>query len=510
MRTGKPLSYIGFNNELDGELIAAVDLGSNSFRLIVARFVDGALQPLVKDKKSVRLADGLDAKMMLSTEAMTRAIEVLQRFAISLGDVAPDRIRVVGTYALRYAKNRKKFLRLANKVFPHPIDIISGDEEARLIYQGVAHTTQFEGRRLIVDIGGGSTEFAIGELFEPIQLSSLPMGCVSFTARYFASGQLNRSSFQVAEMAARGLIAQIDQRFRRTGWTTAIATSGTAKAILAYALHHRKEFSGTEISLELLRWMKDHLLEIGSIDKMEGVEETRKAVLPGGLAILLAVFEDMTIRSMNFSDSALREGVLYELGQRLNHEDIRERTIFSLMRRYTVDEGQVQRVHKTARSLLEKLQSHIPLRQRIPFDQLLGWSIQLHEVGLQINRRSLQMHSAYIIENTEMPGFSEEEQKILAVTLRNYRKRVNWSSLPELQSLSPKSFLILIILVRISILLNIRRVDDYLPKIHAGHSKHTINLVFPEGWLDANPLVRADLETEKAILAGNAIELSFS
>ena len=487
---------------------AAVDLGSNSFHLIIARFVDGALQPLVKDKQPVRLVDGMGEDRLLTPEAMERATEVLASVARTLAEIEPDAVRVVGTYALRRARNRPEFRRRIHRYFPQPFEVLSGDEEARLIYQGVAHTTPHEGRRLVVDIGGGSTEFIIGEHFDPLELSSLPMGCVSYTDRYFADGAITREAFEAAQLAARQRLEVIDQRFRQRGWESAIGTSGSARAI-ALLLGGGSLESYPEITPALLRDVRDRLLKAGRVDNLTDVEESRRAVLPAGLAILIAVFDQLQIERMHISDAALREGVLYELNERLRDIDIRQRTVNSLKARYHVDVQQARRVRRTALELFVQASELVPRRQRELVRRLLVWACELHEIGLDINRRRIQQHSAYVIENSEMPGFSEEEQKILALAVSLFRKRVSLKSLPSFDLLKPRSVLVLVLLLRIATLLNIRRISEFVPSIGLHARKLNLELQFPSGWLEQNPLVVADLDLEREILRESRINLEF-
>ncbi|MCL4147478.1 UNVERIFIED_CONTAM: hypothetical protein GTU68_051152, partial [Idotea baltica] len=305
--------------------IAAIDIGSNSFHLITARINNGALQPLVADKQIVRLADGLGDDGNLSEEAIERGLNILRRFALTIADIPSDSIRVVGTFTLRRAKNAHEFVRRAREFMPVPLEIISGDEEARLIYQGIAHTTHHDGQRLVVDIGGGSTEFAIGKSFSVLQLSSQPLGCVVYTKKFFPQGKITKEAFQAAELATLQRLEVIAGRFQSTGWSIAFGSSGTIKAIGQYLNATTEEFDG-KIKLDLLYEMKAAFIDLGEIAKLVDVDESRRAVLPAGLAILIAIFEQLGVEKMQISDAALREGVLYELPDECGINDIRQRT----------------------------------------------------------------------------------------------------------------------------------------------------------------------------------------
>ncbi|MBC6428285.1 MAG: exopolyphosphatase [Cellvibrionales bacterium] len=496
----------------DRQTIAAIDLGSNSFHLSLVRVVDGTLQPLVTDKRMVRFAEGLDADNRLSHPAMQRGLDTLKDFAEILRGLPNTNMRTVATHTLRRAHNRNEFLRLARRHLQVPIEVISGDEEARLIYQGVAHTTHLDGRRLVIDIGGGSTELAIGDQFTPQQLSSQPLGCVTATRRYFADGTLTESAFQAAELAAERRLEVIEQRFKHTGWQVAIGCSGSIKALAHYCqAQTRTQTSDTPTPLNAaaLAQARQTMLAAGHVRKLAGVEEHRREVLPAGLAILRALFARLEIKEMSLSDAALREGVLYELASGLQHQDVRERTVANLTRHYRVDRAQVRRVTRTADALLAGVAA--PLQgENWPWAQrLLRWAAALHEVGLQINRRAIQRHSAYIIGHSELPGFSRELQKILATLLQHYRKGFDRRRFADFTLLSPPQISLLVALLRLAVLLNIRRLDPTTPPPKCQISEGQIAFTFTPGWLTANPLTEKDLQAESRILAANGWQLEY-
>lgn len=490
----------------ENQTIAAIDIGSNSFHLSVVRVVNGTLQPLVTDKRMVRLADGLGADYILSDDAMLRGIEVLKSFAETIQELHSSSVRAVATHTLRRAQNRNEFLRLARKTMPVPIEIISGDEEARLIYQGVAHTTHLEGRRFVVDIGGGSTEFAIGEQFNILQLSSQPIGCVTYTKRYFSGGHISQNAFKAAELAASQRLEIIDRRFCNTGWSSAVGCSGTVKAIAQFWENYAGNFDGV-ITSEIIKKTRKSLIKAGNVINIEGVDEHRKAVLPAGLAILKAVFKRLGVVEMSLSDSALREGVLYELTDRMQHEDIRERTINSLALRYDIDVTQAERVQKTADTLLEGAMSAFTENELASAKRILKWAIQLHEIGLHINRRGIHKHSSYIIDNTELPGFSREEQELLAQLLINYRKGFNRKNFSDFTLYEENKVVLLATILRLAILLNIRRLDDFTPKMRCRASIKKIELTFSDNWLLNHPVIHQDLQTEIKTFEQNDIIL---
>lgn len=493
----------------NADVIAAVDLGSNSFHLIIARISNGTLQPLVKDKQMVRLADGLDSRRHLSDIAMERGLNVLKSFGLAIQNIQPGNVRCVGTFTLRRAKNRNQFLRRARELFDFPIEIISGDEEARLIYQGVAHTTPHEGRRLVIDIGGGSTEFAIGEHFELQQLSSLPMGSLSYTKRFFGDKKIVRGQFRQAELFARQRLEVISPRFINTGWNMAIGCSGTVRALTAYAQTHQL-ITDDNLTLDVLKAIRKNFIAAGTPQKIEGVEEARQPIVAAGLAILIAIFKEFKIDKLAVSEAALREGVLYELTERMEHHDIRERTVNSLVVRYDIDLEQAHRVTKQIDNLFNALRDQFPKRQADDLHMLLRWAGLLHEIGLHINRRGIQRHSAYILENTELPGFSSDEQQVLSLLTGNYRKRFNRSAFPEFSKYNSDSLMMMVVILRLATLLNIRRLDSFLPDIEVSGSADSISLKFPKSWLKDHSVVDADLQSEAAYLSDNGFKLEFS
>ena len=492
----------------ENDHIAAIDIGSNSFHLITARVEDGAIQPLVIDKQMVRLASGLDEQNTLSEDAMLRGLDVLRSFALSIKDIDVDSVRVVATHTLRRAHNADDFVRRARQFMPAPVEVISGDEEARLIYQGVAHHTHYEGPRLVIDIGGGSTEFAVGEGFSVRELSSQPMGCVTFTKRFFPDGTMSSEAFDAASLAARQRLEAISSRFIDAGWDKALGASGTIKAVNQYLSAESAE-DNTGITRKALLKMRKELINIGETKKLSSVDEHRRNVLPAGLAILIAIFEEFAIDSLTVSGAALREGVLSELIDRMDHQDIRERTIESLMTRYSVDPHQVERVWRGAQQLFNSLSEQLPRNEKEIAANFLRWGISVHEIGLQINRRGIQKHSAYIVQNAPLPGFSNQDQALLGAIVDAHRKRFQRADFEQYDVLRLDTMIRVIAILRLSILMNVRRLDNFLPDIQASYTTNTLTLAFPKNWLSNNALVVADLKTEAQQLAQNGLILNW-
>lgn len=491
--------------------VAALDLGSNSFHLVVARIVADSVQTLHKVKIRVRLAEGLDKHNVLDDESIERGIQALQSLSDSLKGFNPDTVRIVATNTLRKASNAKAFIKQAHKVLPYPIEVIAGIEEARLIYQGVAHTVEDNGQRLIVDIGGGSTEFIIGEGFTPKLLRSLQLGCVAYTQRFFKQGDLKSKIFNKAITRAQQELELIAGRYTRLGWQVCICTSGTAKAIALVAEELALEDTNQGITRKHLTQIMNYCCEAGSVDdlNLDCLAEDRKQVFAAGLAILMAIFKSLDIKQFVFSPTALREGVIYEMEDRLQQKDIRERTAHSLATRYDVDIEQAKRVLNTTQLIYEYVAKGWKIKNK-ELQSILGWAALLHEVGLQINSRSVQRHSAYVLLHAEMPGFNQEQQILMSTLVRFHRKKIRVSEIEEFSNYNPEQVHKLIALLRLGALLNIRRQDDILPELKFQLDGNELNILFPDPWLDNDALFRADLDTEIGYLEALDIKLTLT
>ncbi|MGJ8681337.1 exopolyphosphatase [Paraglaciecola sp.] len=496
--------------ERDNRQVAALDMGSNSFHLVVARIVADSVQILHRLKPKVRLADGLDKDGKLSPEAIQRGLDALNLVSESLQGFNPDYVRVVATHALRKANNAKDFIKAAKKVFPFPIEVISGVEEARLIYQGVAHTNHLEGKRLVVDIGGGSTEFIVGEGFETLILRSIQMGCVSYTNKYFKQGELTHKAFNKAITSAQQALELIDKKYINIGWQACIGTSGTIKVIVELASHLDGTNRDNKVSLSDLYTLMELCCAARNSEDLalEGLSEDRKPVFAAGLSILIGIFKSLDISEMEFSSSALREGVLYEMEDNLKHQDIRERSAQSLATRYDVDVAHAKRVLSTTTYLYQQVKKSWSINNQ-EFKNLLGWAALLHEVGLQINTRGIQRHSSYILHNVDLPGFSQEQQILLATLARFHRKKIKLAEMPEFTTFQQGQVYKLIALLRIGVLLNIKRQDDILPEILIRADGSQLYVQFPEGWLNKKPVFSADIERESLYIRELGFELIY-
>ncbi|MEG9475545.1 exopolyphosphatase [Mannheimia indoligenes] len=490
---------------------AAIDLGSNSFHMIVARIVNGSIQVLSRLKRRVRLADGLDENLILSQEAIDRGVDCLALFAKRLKGFSPENVKVVGTYTLRRASNKQDFLDQAKAVFPYSISIISGQEEARLIYSGVSHTQPETGRKLVVDIGGGSTEITIGDNFNPIRAESRHMGCVSFAKRFFPKGELTIELFDSAYQLAMEKIEDLMWEYQELGWEHALGSSGTIKTVHQVLIANG--YRDGLITEPRLQKMIDLCLEFKSLHdiKMRGLLEERADVLVPGLAILLALFHTFKIETLRYSNGALREGVMYGLEKSFQVGDIRQRTAEALVEQFDLDKKQAERVEKTAFILFDQIRCWKNRRQIEDFRSMLKWASLLHEIGIVVNHNNVHRHSAYLISNRDLPGFDFEQQTLLAVLMRYHLKGFKRSDIRSINRYQYRDILTLVRLFRLAVLLNRSRQATIEPKqIFLTIENNDWNLVFNESFLSQNPLVLADLEDEQKTLSTVDLSLTIS
>ncbi len=486
------------------EVIAAVDLGSNSFRLQVGRVVGNLIYPLDSLKESVRLAAGLTAEKVLDGASQLRAVEALSRFGERLRGFDGKAVRAVATNTLRVAKNAAQFLPEAEAALGFPIEVIAGREEARLIYLGVAHSlANPRKQQLVVDIGGGSTEFIIGRHFKPLQLESLYMGCVGFSLRYFPGGRVDKKGMKEAELAARRELQTIVSPYRATGWEEAVGSSGTAKALVDLLEQNGLSSGGiTRDGLDELRSMLVRAGDVGRV-QLDGLRADRIPVLPGGVAIMSAVFKELGIEHMVFSEGALRLGVLYDLLGRYHHEDLREATVDDFMRRYAVDRRQADRVSQTAVAMLAQLMPNLSADPDDAEVQTLVWAARLHEVGVSLAHSSYHKHSAYILANADMPGFSRRDQARLSRLVLAHRGKLERVQ-PEVTE--PRDWL-LIFALRLAALLHRARDGGAELPIRATQLPRGFELQVEGEWLTASPLTAAALDEEVRQWSGLGQEL---
>lgn len=484
--------------------LAAIDLGSNSFHMIVARVENNQIHVIDRLKEMVRLASGLDKNHVLSREKMEEAAACLSRFGQRIKDLPPCNVAAAGTMTLRRARNSQFFLPMAEQALGFPINIVGGSEEARLVYQGVAHSFSLaEENRLVMDIGGGSTEFIIGQGLEPQLMESLNMGCVNMTQKWFADGELTPNQFHNAILAARRQLEWIADDYRKVGWSEAIGSSGTAKAI-GKILSANFDTKGV-INHDALLQLKDLMQKQGKIRKIEidGLSQKRAPVLAGGLSIMIAAFEQLQIKEMRASDAALREGLLYDMLESASGHDIRHDTVASMIKRYGVDRNQAHLVLTMAMRFYDQIQNGNNNDEK---RLLLQWACLLHEVGLSISHSNYPEHSAYLVEQSDMAGFSREFQNMLGIMMRLQRGKFQQPLIDEFPRIL-KGLRKLIVLFRLAILLN--RGRDRIDEINLQYSSKHYHLIFPLGFLDQHPLTLADLIQEQKDLGKAGLELSF-
>jgi exopolyphosphatase/guanosine-5'-triphosphate,3'-diphosphate pyrophosphatase len=482
------------------DVLAAVDLGSNSFHMVVARYSHGQLVILDRLREMVRLAAGLGASGRLDDAATDRALRCLERFGQRLRAVRADSVRVVGTNALRHAKRKRWFLEHARAALGHPIEIISGLEEARLIYSGVAHTSPMSpDKRLVIDIGGGSTEAVIGEGFNPLLLESLSVGCVGLSAAYFEDGRVSAKRLERARTTVRLELEPVQEAYRKMGWLQAFGSSGTVRVIgdTLRALNPERP----HITLENLNGLAERVIAAGHVDELDlpEVDAERAPVFPAGLAILLEVVESFGIDRVRVAEGAMREGLLYDLMGRFTDEDARERSVRAMGKRYHVDESQAERVETTAVGLLEQVESEWGLEDPLA-ESVLRWAARLHETGLDIAHSKYHRHSAYLLEHADMPGFPREEQLLLAALVGGHRRQLSFESLEDLLPPWDRLAEFLMVLLRLAVLLHRGRSPQPLPEVRLIVKSRNITLELPQRWIKEHPLTLEDLEQERAYL----------
>jgi exopolyphosphatase / guanosine-5'-triphosphate,3'-diphosphate pyrophosphatase len=489
------------------QVIAAVDLGSNSFHMVVARYSHGQLVVIDRLREMVRLAAGIGEDGRLDKEVAARALACLERFGERLRVMHARSVRVVGTNALRVARRKQAFLERAREALGFPIEIVSGMEEARLIYSGVAHNLPNEPlKRLVVDIGGGSTELIIGEGYEPVQLESLQMGCVSMSQRFFADGRISSKRIERARLAARLELEPIQAAFTRHGWERAVGSSGTVRAVAESI--RELDPSATAMTPDGLDLLLERLADAGNVRSLdlEAVTDERRPVFPGGAVILTEIVRSLGIAQIRFAEGALRDGLLYDMVGRMTHADARERTVSSMQRRYHVDLEQAARIEATALQFLSQVREAWGLTDQLA-EMSLGWAARLHEIGLDVAHNGYHRHGAYLLDNADMPGFGREEQHLIARLVASHRRKLVLEHVEDLIPPWDRLALYLIVLLRLAVLLHRGRQAAALPNIDLTARARTLHLRFPGRWLREHPLTAADLQQEIGYLRPHGMRL---
>ncbi len=484
----------------DGEQLAAVDIGSNSFHMIVARYTLGQLRVVDRLRETVRMADGLDRKGGLSNQARQRGLECLARFGQRIREVPSTRVRALATNTVRQLASPQAFLVDAERALGHPIEVVSGREEARLIYLGVAHAQppKPDQLRLVIDIGGGSTEFIIGRGFEQIERESLQVGCIASTRRFFPGGKLSRKRWKDALTEIGAEFQQFAGLYRALGWQEAIGSSGTHKAIgeICAAMGLTKG----AITAEALPQLRDRLLQADHIDRIDlpGLSGDRRPIIAGGVLVLEAAFAALGLQRLMVSKAAMREGILYDMLGRGSQNDPRDASVASLTQRYGIDEAQSSRVEDSAMRLFQQVAEAWDLDDDDA--RQLGWAARLHEIGLAVAHSQYHVHGSYLLEHSDIAGFSRQEQQVLASLVRTHRRSIPKSAfdaIPDRLLLAAKRKSALL---RLAVLLHRAHLDETVPTMELTASGNELKLVVSREWVDARPLLRADLLSEPADL----------
>lgn len=480
--------------------VAAIDLGSNSFHMIVCSLKDGKLQTVDRLKEMVRLAAGLDQHRNLDEATQDRALACLERFGQRIRDFPANSVRIVGTNTLRTAKNAQEFLDRAEKALGHSIDIISGIEEARLIYQGVANSLGSNAHtRLVMDIGGGSTEYIIGRDDVPLVKESLNMGCVTVSQTFFRNGELTKKAFKKAVLHAEQHLEPFQDKFNCRHWDQAIGASGSLRAISSVL--RTAGYSNNGITRDGLELLLAQCIKVGRLEllNLPELSAERRPVFAGGLAIVYATFKALGIEQMTVSDGALREGLVHDLLGRIYNHDIRSETTQTLAAHYRTDREHAERIKATVRYMVAQLARHDFIADNDAALQFLEWAVELHEIGQDIAHSQYHKHSAYIVENGDLAGFSKQDQLILAALVRTHRKKFALSRFEKLPSPWHKYAPMLTIVLRLAVRLH-RNRHTQLPDFKMTIKGNTIRLAFPEDWLEQAPLTQADLKQEARYL----------
>lgn len=490
----------------EGTQLAAVDLGSNSFHMVVARWHRGRAEIVDRLREMVRLGAGVDAEGRLDGEARMRALACLARFGQRLRGFEAKYVRALATNAVRQLRAPRAFLLPAETALGFPIEVISGREEARLIYLGVCRDLpRRRERRLVIDIGGGSTEFIIGTGQDPEHTESVQMGCIATTRRFFADGQISRKRWREALIELELVLQQFAADFRKIGWQRVIGSSGTIKAVGEMIAAREPRAEGIE--RERLEWLIERVLKHERIEelRLRGLSDDRRPVIVGGLAVLAAAFDALGIERMEVSQSAMREGVLLDLVGRLEARDPRAASIEALAQRFGIDTAQAERVRRTAKTLFQSIAGDWGLREE--HLEWLDWAARLHELGLAIAHSQHHVHGAYILEHADLPGFSREEQRLLATLVRAHRRAVPVALLAAMPERLAEPARRLLVLLRLAVLLCRNRQDEALPALELRAQADRVRLTLPKAWLASHSLTRADLAIEREELSALGIRL---
>ena len=477
------------------QLYAAVDLGSNSFHMVIVRVVAGSVHIIGKVKQKVRLAAGLDENMVLDQLSLERGWKCLETFAERLQDIPLSNIKIVGTATLRLAANADVFIKKAETILKHKLNVIDGEEEARQIYLGVAYTSANQGNSLVIDIGGASTEVIVGNDMTPIHLVSMNMGCVTFKERFFADGNISEGNFEEAIKQAKSLLEPVVNDFISFDWQQCLGASGTPQAITEILV---TQGISDSIRIDYLHNLKQQCIDCVTIDllQIDGLTESRRAIFPSGLAILIALFEQLNIQEMQISGGALREGLIYGMLDNMQQNDRRLQTLEQCIERFHIDPEHAYRVKGIALSLFKQVQNQMVLG-KVDCEAMLMASAMLHETGLHIEYKLHHQHGAYILSHLPMVGYTQQQRAGIKTLVQSHRQEIQLGLFDSFHPEVRKALLVLVRVLRLSCLLSIRRKDNLLADFTLITADEKWTLTFPEGWLKSHPLIDAELANEK-------------
>jgi exopolyphosphatase / guanosine-5'-triphosphate,3'-diphosphate pyrophosphatase len=492
----------------DGELIAAVDMGSNSFHMVVARVEHGEPRVIDRLRDTVRMAAGLRADGTLDAEHRARALACLARFGQRIAGLPSARVRAVATNSVRQLASPQAFLGAAEAALGHPVEIVSGREEGRLIFLGAAHDLPASRElRLVIDVGGGSTEFIIGRGLAPLHTESVQAGCIASTLRFFPGGKLTAKRWQSARSEIGVLLQQFAEDYRESGWQDAYGSSGSAKAI--GALVQAMKLSDDGVTADSLAALREALLEQGQISslKLPGLGEDRAPVIAGAVVIFEATFAALGIERMRVCESSMREGLLWDLLGRAGGIDPRTDSIDALATRYGVDRAQARRVEATALQLFDQVARTWKLDPEAR--EWLSWSARVHEIGLAIAHSQHHHHGAYILRHADLAGFSRQEQQLLAAVVEGHRRKPDKALIAALPQRYRQLARHITALLRLAVLFRRARRPESLPPLKLAATSQRLRVTLPAAWLEQHPLSEADLQQEQAPMAdlGLALEI---
>ncbi|GGA64398.1 guanosine-5'-triphosphate,3'-diphosphate pyrophosphatase [Neiella marina] len=475
------------------DLFAAIDLGSNSFHMLVVRQVAGTVQTVAKIKRKVRLAAGLDDNLVLSAEAMERGFDCLKLFAERLQFIPTANVRIVATATIRLANNGPDFIAQAEQITGNQIEVISGEQEAHFVYQGAAYTSAGSDQRLVIDIGGASTELIIGQGVDIHQAVSLDMGCVRFTEQYFADGLFNQLSFTAAVNEAKQIVAPLVENYQYIGWHQALGASGTLRAIQEVLLANGYD---DVITLDLLHQLQQRVVSARKLSLLtiDGLKEERKPVFAGGLAILTGLFEELAISNLRISGGALREGLVYGMLNVTAGDDVRKRTLSNLAKKYHLDKQHGEQCRQAALALCEQFEQHWPITE--DGKAMLACAAQLHEIGFTIGFVNGHQHGAYILSHTNQPGFSTSQQVLVATLLGASKGHITTATFSQLQGYDSEQVAALARILRWAMILTSHRSNRLLLPERIECDGHSVQWQMPQGWQKQHPLTAANLAEE--------------